>query len=55
MEQWTIAGPPKDCVEQLRAYFAAGLGHMALRLASWSQQAQLDRFLTEVAPGLGDR
>src|SRR2546427_378731 len=55
VEQWTIAGPPKDCVEQLRAYFAAGLGHMALRLASWSQQAQLDRFLTEVAPGLGDR
>jgi alkanesulfonate monooxygenase SsuD/methylene tetrahydromethanopterin reductase-like flavin-dependent oxidoreductase (luciferase family) len=55
VEQWTIAGPPKDCVEQLRAYFAAGLGHMALRLASWSQQAQLDRFLAEVAPALGDR
>jgi len=55
VEQWTIAGPPKECVEQLRAYFAAGLGHMALRLASWSQQAQLDRFLAEVAPALGDR
>src|SRR3989440_2102344 len=55
VEQWTIAGPPKDCVTQLRAYFAAGLGHMALRLASWKQQAQLDRFLTEVAPALGDR
>jgi len=55
VEQWTIAGPPKDCVTQLRAYFAAGLGHMALRLASWKQQAQLDRFLGEVAPALGDR
>ena len=55
VEQWTIAGPTKECVEQLRAYFAAGLGHMALRLASWSQQAQLDRFLAEVAPALGDR
>jgi len=55
VEQWTIAGPPKDCVEQLRAYFGAGLGHMALRLASWKQQAQLDRFLGDVAPALGDR
>jgi alkanesulfonate monooxygenase SsuD/methylene tetrahydromethanopterin reductase-like flavin-dependent oxidoreductase (luciferase family) len=55
VEQWTIAGPPKDCVEQLRAYHAAGLGHMALRLASWSQKAQLERFLGEVAPALGGR
>jgi len=54
VEQWTIAGPPKECVAQLRAYYAAGLGHMALRLASWKQQAQLDRFLAEVAPALGD-
>jgi alkanesulfonate monooxygenase SsuD/methylene tetrahydromethanopterin reductase-like flavin-dependent oxidoreductase (luciferase family) len=55
VEQWTIAGPPKECAAQLRAYFAAGLGHMALRLASWKQQAQLERFLGEVAPALGDR
>jgi alkanesulfonate monooxygenase SsuD/methylene tetrahydromethanopterin reductase-like flavin-dependent oxidoreductase (luciferase family) len=55
VEQWTIAGPPKECVAQLRAYYAAGLGHMALRLASWKQQAQLERFLGEVAPALGDR
>jgi alkanesulfonate monooxygenase SsuD/methylene tetrahydromethanopterin reductase-like flavin-dependent oxidoreductase (luciferase family) len=54
VEQWTIAGPPKACVAQLRAYYAAGLGHMALRLASWKQQAQLDRFLGEVAPALGE-
>lgn len=54
VEQWTIAGPPKECAAQLRAYFAAGLGHMALRLASWKQQAQLERFLGEVAPALGD-
>jgi len=53
VEQWTIAGPPKECVAQLRAYFAAGLDHMALRLASWKQQAQLERFLGEVAPALG--
>jgi alkanesulfonate monooxygenase SsuD/methylene tetrahydromethanopterin reductase-like flavin-dependent oxidoreductase (luciferase family) len=53
VEQWTIAGPPRDCVAQLRAYFGAGLGHMALRLASWNQRAQLERFLGEVAPALG--
>jgi alkanesulfonate monooxygenase SsuD/methylene tetrahydromethanopterin reductase-like flavin-dependent oxidoreductase (luciferase family) len=55
VEQWTVAGGPKECAEQLRAYSAAGLGHMALRLASWSQRAQLARFLGEVAPALGGR
>jgi alkanesulfonate monooxygenase SsuD/methylene tetrahydromethanopterin reductase-like flavin-dependent oxidoreductase (luciferase family) len=55
VEQWTIAGPPKHCAEQLRAYFAAGLGHMALRLASWKQREQLASFLAEVAPALGGR
>ena len=54
VEQWTVAGGPKECAQQLRAYFAAGLGHMALRLASWSQRGQLERFLGEVAPALGD-
>jgi alkanesulfonate monooxygenase SsuD/methylene tetrahydromethanopterin reductase-like flavin-dependent oxidoreductase (luciferase family) len=52
VEQWTVAGGPKECAEQLRAYFAAGLGHMALRLASWDQAGQLARFLGEVAPTL---
>jgi alkanesulfonate monooxygenase SsuD/methylene tetrahydromethanopterin reductase-like flavin-dependent oxidoreductase (luciferase family) len=52
VEQWTIAGPPKRCIEELRAYFDAGVGHMALRLASWDQQGQFKRFLTEVAPAL---
>ena len=28
----------------------AGLGHMALRLTSWDQRGQLQRFLNEVAP-----
>jgi alkanesulfonate monooxygenase SsuD/methylene tetrahydromethanopterin reductase-like flavin-dependent oxidoreductase (luciferase family) len=55
VEQWTVAGGPKECAEQLRDYFAAGLGHMALRLGSWNQKGQLTRFLTEVAPLLGDR
>jgi alkanesulfonate monooxygenase SsuD/methylene tetrahydromethanopterin reductase-like flavin-dependent oxidoreductase (luciferase family) len=55
VEQWTVAGGPKQCVEQLRAYFDAGLGHMALRLTSWDQAGQLRRFLEEVAPSFGGR
>jgi alkanesulfonate monooxygenase SsuD/methylene tetrahydromethanopterin reductase-like flavin-dependent oxidoreductase (luciferase family) len=55
VEQWTVAGNPKACAEQLRAYVEAGLGHMALRLASWDQRGQLARFLGEVAPALGAR
>ena len=50
VEGWTVAGPPKQCIEELRAYFRAGLGHMALRLTSWDQRGQLRRFLEEVAP-----
>ena len=50
VEGWTVAGGPKECVEQLRAYFSAGVGHMALRLSSWDQKGQLRRFLDEVAP-----
>jgi alkanesulfonate monooxygenase SsuD/methylene tetrahydromethanopterin reductase-like flavin-dependent oxidoreductase (luciferase family) len=50
VEGWTVAGSPKQCIEQLRAYVDAGLGHMALRLTSWDQRGQLDRFLGDVAP-----
>lgn len=50
VEGWTVAGGPKHCIEQLRAYLDAGLGHMALRLTSWDQRGQLARFLGEVAP-----
>src|SRR5262250_492699 len=53
VEGWTIAGSPKQCIADLRAYFDAGVGHMALRLASWDQRGQLARFLGEVSPALG--
>jgi len=52
VEGWTAAGSPARCVEDLQAYFDAGLGHVALRLASWDQRGQLKRFLAEVAPAL---
>jgi hypothetical protein len=42
-------------VEQLQAYFDAGLEHMALRLTSWDQRGQLRRFLEEVAPAFRGR
>ncbi len=50
VEGWTVAGSPKQCIAELRAYLDAGLGHVALRLASWDQKGQLKRFLDEVAP-----
>jgi alkanesulfonate monooxygenase SsuD/methylene tetrahydromethanopterin reductase-like flavin-dependent oxidoreductase (luciferase family) len=52
VEGWTIAGSPKQCVDGLRQYFDAGLGHVALRLGSWDQDGQLRRFIEEVAPAL---
>ena len=53
VEGWTVAGSPAQCIAQLRAYFEAGVGHMALRLTSWDQQGQFKRFLAEVAPAFG--
>jgi len=50
VEGWTVAGSPRECVEQLRAYFDAGLDHVTLRLTSWDQDGQLRRFIDEVAP-----
>jgi alkanesulfonate monooxygenase SsuD/methylene tetrahydromethanopterin reductase-like flavin-dependent oxidoreductase (luciferase family) len=55
VEGWTVAGSPAQCIAELRAYFGAGLGHMALRLASWDQRGQLRRFLEEVAPAVTGR
>jgi alkanesulfonate monooxygenase SsuD/methylene tetrahydromethanopterin reductase-like flavin-dependent oxidoreductase (luciferase family) len=52
VEGWTVAGGPAECAAQLRAYFAAGVGHMALRLTSWDQRGQFKRFLDEVVPAL---
>jgi alkanesulfonate monooxygenase SsuD/methylene tetrahydromethanopterin reductase-like flavin-dependent oxidoreductase (luciferase family) len=50
VEGWTVAGSPAQCIAELRSYFEAGVGHMALRLTSWDQRGQLRRFLDEVAP-----
>jgi alkanesulfonate monooxygenase SsuD/methylene tetrahydromethanopterin reductase-like flavin-dependent oxidoreductase (luciferase family) len=55
VEGFTTAGGPKQCVDQLRAYFDAGVQHITLRMASWDQQGQLRRFLAEVAPAFLQR
>ena len=52
VQGWTVAGDPSRCAAELSAYFAAGVGHMALRLTSWDQRGQLKRFLEEVVPAL---
>jgi alkanesulfonate monooxygenase SsuD/methylene tetrahydromethanopterin reductase-like flavin-dependent oxidoreductase (luciferase family) len=50
VEGFTTAGTPEECVEELKAYFAAGIEHITLRMTSWDQIGQLKRFLEEVAP-----
>ena len=50
VEGFTTAGSPKQCIDELKAYFAAGLDHVTLRMTSWNQTGQLQRFLKEVAP-----
>ena len=50
VEGFTTAGTPQQCVEELKAYFAAGIEHITLRMTSWDQTGQLKQFLEEVAP-----
>jgi alkanesulfonate monooxygenase SsuD/methylene tetrahydromethanopterin reductase-like flavin-dependent oxidoreductase (luciferase family) len=50
VEGFTTAGPPAECIHELKEYFNSGLQHITLRLTSWDQQTQLKRFLEEVAP-----
>ena len=50
VEGFTTAGSPEQCIAELRSYFAAGLDHITLRMASWDQAGQFKRFVEEVAP-----
>jgi alkanesulfonate monooxygenase SsuD/methylene tetrahydromethanopterin reductase-like flavin-dependent oxidoreductase (luciferase family) len=50
VEGFTTAGSPQQCIDELKAYFAAGLDHVTLRMTSWDQTGQLKRFLENVAP-----
>jgi alkanesulfonate monooxygenase SsuD/methylene tetrahydromethanopterin reductase-like flavin-dependent oxidoreductase (luciferase family) len=48
----TAVGSPEQCVEQLREVLDEGVTHLALRLASWDQQGQLDLLVDKVLPAL---
>jgi alkanesulfonate monooxygenase SsuD/methylene tetrahydromethanopterin reductase-like flavin-dependent oxidoreductase (luciferase family) len=50
VEGFTTAGSPKRCIEEIKSYFDAGLDHITLRMASWNQRGQFERFVNEVAP-----
>jgi alkanesulfonate monooxygenase SsuD/methylene tetrahydromethanopterin reductase-like flavin-dependent oxidoreductase (luciferase family) len=50
VEGFTTTGSPRQCIEELKAYFDAGLDHITLRMTSWNQTGQLKRFLEEVVP-----
>lgn len=52
VEGFTTAGSPKRCIEEIKSYFDAGLSHITLRMASWDQRGQFERFLREVAPAV---
>ena len=52
VEGFTTAGHPQQCIDELKAYFAADIEHITLRMTSWDQNKHLKRFLDEVAPAL---
>jgi alkanesulfonate monooxygenase SsuD/methylene tetrahydromethanopterin reductase-like flavin-dependent oxidoreductase (luciferase family) len=50
VEGFTTAGSPRQCIDELKAYFAAGIDHVTLRMTSWEQEKHLKRFLEEIVP-----
>jgi alkanesulfonate monooxygenase SsuD/methylene tetrahydromethanopterin reductase-like flavin-dependent oxidoreductase (luciferase family) len=48
----TAVGSPEQCAQQLRAVIDEGATHVALRLASWNQQAQFDLLIGKVLPAI---
>ncbi len=54
LDVWVVAGPPEAVATRLQAYLDAGCTIPIVRFASWQQEQQLDRFVAEVLPMLGD-
>jgi alkanesulfonate monooxygenase SsuD/methylene tetrahydromethanopterin reductase-like flavin-dependent oxidoreductase (luciferase family) len=50
IEAWSALGSPDQCIETLRAFHAAGVQRITLRLCSWDQLGQFDRLVHEVLP-----
>ncbi len=55
VEGFTTAGSPKQCIAELQSYFDAGLDHITLRMTSWNQAYQMNRFINEIAPAFSLR
>lgn len=49
-ERWGPFGTPEAVVERIRAYAAAGAGHVVVRFASFDQARQMDLFERHVLP-----
>ncbi|MBI2987695.1 MAG: LLM class flavin-dependent oxidoreductase [Deltaproteobacteria bacterium] len=50
VEGFTTVGNSKQCIQELKDYFNAGIEHITLRLTSWDQRGQLSRFVNEIVP-----
>ncbi len=52
LDTTTAYGSPAECADKIQAYFDVGLTTLSLRFTSWTQTAQVDRFLESVVPRL---
>jgi alkanesulfonate monooxygenase SsuD/methylene tetrahydromethanopterin reductase-like flavin-dependent oxidoreductase (luciferase family) len=51
---WVATGSVEQVVEHIRRYEELGFDEITLRITSWNQEEQLDRFITEVLPHFPD-
>ena len=49
-DRWGPWGPAEAVVERMRAFAAAGAGHLVVRFAAWDQLEQWQRFERQVLP-----
>lgn len=50
LDVWVAYGSPQEVIEKLQAFVAAGAKEITVRLTSWDQQGQYERFINEVIP-----
>lgn len=53
LDVWVAYGPPEEVIGKLREFFDAGAKEITVRLTSWDQRGQLERFTQEVMPAFG--
>jgi alkanesulfonate monooxygenase SsuD/methylene tetrahydromethanopterin reductase-like flavin-dependent oxidoreductase (luciferase family) len=52
LKRWVAYGSPDECVEQIRAFIAAGATTVTLRMAAYDQKSQFERVTGEMLPAL---